>query len=484
MTSESSAGSSRFPDFALGEWNVIPARNLVSRGDEQVRLEPRVMDVLTCLAQHAGHPVSKDELTERVWKREYVSDDIVSVTIHALRKALGDDARRPRYIETIPRRGYRLIAPVHFAEPEYAPVGAHTPVGTGAQTARRHRKPAAAAVTVTVLALGAIGLLREEPRVRHRPTPEAHEAYTKGRYFLDQRSIQGWRNALENFERAIALDPGDPASHAGLADTYTAMSDFGVASPAEMRPRAMSAAHRALELDSRSAEGHQALGRAQFLFDWNFAEADRSLTRALELNPDYMPAHQTMAWLKSALGRHDEAATSARMALRLDPVNTARYTELAGALTLGGRYDDALHEIDRALQLNPRSFESHLMKGWVYELSSKPDSAFNAFREGLRIVNVPSAMVNALDSSFRVAGLEGFYRAWLARRGGGAPFSHSFQAQIYSRAGQLDSALHSLERAYEKREGALAWVNVEPAYRPLRSNARFQRIAAGVTRRN
>src|ERR671922_1775110 len=304
--SEADAGTSQSPDFALGEWNVIPARNLLSRETEQVRVEPRVMDVLVHLAERAGQTVSKDELTERIWKREYVSDDIVSVTMHALRKALGDDARQPRYIETIPRRGYRLIAAVQFAPRPLEPVGASPPTEPDVEGRRRNRKPAMAAVTVTVLALGAIGLFRDRPYVRHVPTPEAHEAYTKGRYFLDQRSIQGWRNALENFERAIALDPNDPASHAGLADTYSAMSDFGVASPEEMRPRAMSAARRALELDSRSAEGHEALGRAQLLFDWDFAASERSLDRALELDPDYMPAHQAMAWLTSALARHDE----------------------------------------------------------------------------------------------------------------------------------------------------------------------------------
>src|SRR5258707_15282928 len=100
-------------------------------------------------------------------------------------------------------------------------------------------------------------------RSRHVPPTEAHEAYLKGRYFLDQRSIQGWQQALQQFERAVALDPLDPAAQAGLADTYTSMSDFGVASPAELRPRAMQAARRALELDPRSPEALEALGRAQ-----------------------------------------------------------------------------------------------------------------------------------------------------------------------------------------------------------------------------
>src|SRR5688572_27891304 len=144
---EADTGASRSPDFVLGEWNVIPARNVISRQDQQVRVEPRIMDVLVYLAERAGQPVSKDELTQRVWKRDYVSDDIVSVSIHALRKALGDDARQPRYIETIPRRGYRLIAPVHFALPEAEPIDPRTPAAAEAQSTRRHRKPAAAAVT-------------------------------------------------------------------------------------------------------------------------------------------------------------------------------------------------------------------------------------------------------------------------------------------------------------------------------------------------
>src|SRR5262245_41877012 len=95
------------PDFIVGEWTVLPARNLLRRGDEAVRVEPRVMDALVLLAGHAQQPVSKDTLIERVWNGRYVTDDVVTVTIYALRKALGDDARKPKYLETIPRRGYR-----------------------------------------------------------------------------------------------------------------------------------------------------------------------------------------------------------------------------------------------------------------------------------------------------------------------------------------------------------------------------------------
>jgi DNA-binding winged helix-turn-helix (wHTH) protein len=103
--------------FMSGEWAVAPSRNLLVRGEEEVHVEPRVMDVLVYLAERAGQVVSKDDLMARLWQDRCVTDDVLTVTIYALRKALGDDARRPRYIETVSRRGYRWIAPVDQIRP-------------------------------------------------------------------------------------------------------------------------------------------------------------------------------------------------------------------------------------------------------------------------------------------------------------------------------------------------------------------------------
>ena len=410
---------------------------------------------------------------------------MLTVTIYALRKTLGDEARRPRYIETVSRRGYRLIAPVQPVTPAPIQIETETPTHAEVRRRRRYSWPAVAATAaIALFAAGALWMLTIARHSRHVPPAEAHEAYLKGRYFLDQRSIRGWQQALEQFERAVALDRQDPAAQAGLADTYTAMSDSGVASPAEMRPRAMKAAQRALELDSQSAEGRAALGRAQFLFDWDFAAAERSLARAVALDPDYMPAHQAMAWLKSARGQYAEAVAAARRALQLDPVNTARYTELAWVLALSGRHGEALREIERALQLNPQSFETYLMKGWTCGLAGQADAAFAAYRNALRIGGAPIDSLQRIEAVYRAEGLAGFYRGWLNRRGGGTPMSDTWRAQLHVRVGELDRAIEFLEHAYQKREGALAWVNVEPSFQALRSDARFQQIAARVGHRN
>jgi len=91
--------------LALGE------RRLVAGGDT-IRLSPKTFDVLATLVQHQGHLMTKHELLARVWPEVFVDDGILTVHVAALRKALGDDRRRPSYIETVSQSGYRFVAAV------------------------------------------------------------------------------------------------------------------------------------------------------------------------------------------------------------------------------------------------------------------------------------------------------------------------------------------------------------------------------------
>ncbi len=100
-------------DFLLADRRVRPSRNLVERpAAAAVQIEPKVMAVLVCLARRAGRVVSKGDLVQEVWEGRFVSDDVVWRSVRELRRALGDETRQPRFIETIPKRGYRLLAPV------------------------------------------------------------------------------------------------------------------------------------------------------------------------------------------------------------------------------------------------------------------------------------------------------------------------------------------------------------------------------------
>jgi WD40 repeat protein len=101
--------------FYVGEWLVEPEQNRLARGSESVKVDPKAVQVLSFLADHPNEILTKEQIIGSVWDGTFVSDEVLTTAIWGLRKALGDDAREPRYIQTIPRRGYRLIAPVEGA---------------------------------------------------------------------------------------------------------------------------------------------------------------------------------------------------------------------------------------------------------------------------------------------------------------------------------------------------------------------------------
>lgn len=99
-------------EYQVGKWSVQPQLNQIVRGDETLRLEPRTMKLLELLIEHQGQVISKQQITELVWDKEYVSENAINMTISLLRKTLGDNSKQPSYIQTVPKRGYRLIAEV------------------------------------------------------------------------------------------------------------------------------------------------------------------------------------------------------------------------------------------------------------------------------------------------------------------------------------------------------------------------------------
>lgn len=148
--------------FRIGEWAVRPAEGTVTGASQTVRFEPKVMAVFVCLADRAGEVVSRNDLLDEVWRDTHVSEVALSRCISAIRRELGDDAKNPRLIETIPKRGYRLLAPV-------APlIETSSPASTAATEAaapalattrpwqRRLLLPIVAALLVAVIALAVL----------------------------------------------------------------------------------------------------------------------------------------------------------------------------------------------------------------------------------------------------------------------------------------------------------------------------------------
>jgi Tol biopolymer transport system component/DNA-binding winged helix-turn-helix (wHTH) protein len=143
--------------FRIGDWLVEPLQNYLARGDTRVKLDPKVMQVLLYLAERPNEVAEKEKVIESVWAGTFVTDEVLTNAIFELRKALGDDAKDPRYIQTVPRKGYRLLAHVH------------APIPSGRGPARVW--PAIAAL-IGILAASAWFLKRnEQPRPDVKVTP-------------------------------------------------------------------------------------------------------------------------------------------------------------------------------------------------------------------------------------------------------------------------------------------------------------------------
>ena len=116
----------------IGDWRVDPEVDELSREGQTVRVEPRTMQLLLYLAAHAGRVVAVKQLLDEVWSNVVVTQGSVYQAVAQLRRILGDDGEHPSYIENLPRRGYRLIAPVRhgmqrIAQPPRTPWLHHDP---------------------------------------------------------------------------------------------------------------------------------------------------------------------------------------------------------------------------------------------------------------------------------------------------------------------------------------------------------------------
>ncbi|HVN76076.1 MAG TPA: FHA domain-containing protein [Thermoanaerobaculaceae bacterium] len=134
-------------NFRLGEWLVEPPSNRIRRGEIERHLRPKLMDLLVLLGKRAGEVVPKEEILEGLWAKKFMAESALNGLVAELRTALDDDARVPRFIETVPKRGYRVIAPVEpaaGASPDDASVacvlfvaGRRIPLGEGVHVVGR-----------------------------------------------------------------------------------------------------------------------------------------------------------------------------------------------------------------------------------------------------------------------------------------------------------------------------------------------------------
>jgi tetratricopeptide (TPR) repeat protein len=314
----------------------------------------------------------------------------------------------------------------------------------------------------------------------HPVSPQAHEAYLKGRYLFSKRTDQGMEKSLGYLQRAIDLDSRYALAYAGLADSYIVLAGYGLLRPNKAYPNAEQAAKKALEIDDTLAEAHTALGFALSCYDRDWRTAERELRRAIELNPNYATGHVWYGDHLANLGRAEPAIAEFKLARDLDPLSLIVNAALGRVLRDGRHFDEAVEQCRKTLELEPNFAHGHWCLGLAYLGKARHNDAIIEFQKARALGEGP-VVLWSLGYGYAVAGKKAEARGVLrelrrqSRDGYVSPY---FTAGIYAGLGEKDHAFEWLDKAYEQRD----WMQLklDPFLDSLRSDPRFHELLRRV----
>ena len=462
-------------------------RVVTDASGRRTRLEPKACDLLVLLAGRPHEVVSVDQLIESVWGGKFVTPDVVTVAVHALRQAFGDDARRPRFIETVRGRGYRWIAPLEYPEHPEHPERADCAVVATAPTlppppSRRAWPRAQTALPLLALVLsvsaGCAWLLlqRPAPMPSMSKTAMLLRAQARGLFFSDRRTVADMDKAVEEFRRAIAVDARFAEPHAALAEALVRRMEMKNQVSPEAEADARREAARAVELDPRSPLAQAARASVQLVLDRDMAASEQSFQRAILLDPAIPSVRRRYGYLLAANERFAEAIAHERAASELAPTSSSTFADLGWIECLGGDLAAAERDLRAALRLDPTNGSAALSLAVCLGRAGRDAEAWELYREGLRLVDAPAEIVQAAERAYPAKGLRGVYESWAAlsvRRRTPCFLGALFTARV----GRTDEALVLLAESVERREPATLWMAVEPAFATLRGDAAFVSLA-------
>ena len=304
----------------------------------------------------------------------------------------------------------------------------------------------------------------------------SRNAWEAGSFPYGEQDLQ---TAISYFRQAIEKDSNYGLAYAGMADTYIFLGNpqTGNHAPKETLPLAKAAATRAVEVDPLLGEAHFSLAQTLELYDWNWSEAERQYKLALELSPNYAPAHMEYGRFVQALGRNDEAMKQMAYVAELNPMDFG-IRERVGFVTYAARqYDSAISLFKEINASYPGRGDFGL--GWCYRKKKMYPEAIAALQRELVDSGRAPLVIAALAS---VHGLAGRKReavkliAELKERSQQHYVSNSLFAEAYIGLGEKDEAMAWLERAYEDHDQWMVYIKCYPGWDDLRSEPRFQAL--------
>jgi TolB-like protein/Flp pilus assembly protein TadD len=309
--------------------------------------------------------------------------------------------------------------------------------------------------------------------------PQAFDAYMRGRCYVDKRTPDATRKAIQSFEEAIHIDPQLAPAYAGLSICFNVLGWYAYVPPADGCGRAKALALRALELDPQRAEAHAALGWAVQYIDFDFATAEREFRRAIELDPHYPVARYRYAMALTYVGRFDESIEEGKRALKLEPFSATPNAAICWGYWQARRYDALLAHAKWGVELHPDVPHCRWALSHGYEGTGDFEAAIGEMRSAVAASQGATLFQALLAEVLAVAGRRADAEALLhqlqqrARQGYVSPYS---MGRIHAVLGRAADALQWLETAFEQRAAWTVMLNHDPRLDSLRDEPRFQAL--------
>jgi serine/threonine-protein kinase len=304
---------------------------------------------------------------------------------------------------------------------------------------------------------------------------EAYLLYLQGLHAWNRMSEEGYRTAVNIFERAISLFPTYALPYSVLADTYLYLALWGHARPREVFPKALRSAQLALNLNSRLPHAYSALAATTALYEWKW-DAGVSLARkAIELEPSYAFGQQICGSCLLASGEVHQACAYFERGVTLDPLSVRAHRMLGWALYLQRRPADAEKWLEAALVLDREPSESHYLLARIYLSQGRFPAALEQAQQcqtdplSLGMLGACLARLQHRQKALEIA-------TKLAHLAESSYVDPHAMASVYIALNETDSAIASVEKILEERTPRAGFLRFDAEFDPLRSNARFTEL--------
>jgi adenylate cyclase len=426
--------------FWIGEWLIEPELNCISRENEKISIEPKVIEVLAYLAEHPGEVLSQKQIIQAVWSDTFVSDEVLRYSISELRKAFHDDAKNPSVIQTIPRRGYRLIAEVsgrstpdsrgsiavlafsdmssakdqgYFCEGIAEEVINHLTKIRGLRVSSRTSSFAFKGKSEDVREIGKkLGVSSVlEGSVRKAGTQlrisaqlinaengchlwsESYDRELKDVFVIQDEIARSIASTLK-----IALTPGEnraigkaPTTHLEAYDYYLRGKQFFYQYKRKGIEFALKMFLNAIDLDPSFVRAYAGISDCcSFLYlyagshEEHQEKADSMSRKALDLDPESAEAHASRGVACSLKKDYQSAEEEFETAIQLDPMLFEAYYFYARVYFVEGKLQKAVQMYEKAIEVNPQDYQSPLLVAQIYSDLGDADKAKDSRLRGIK----------------------------------------------------------------------------------------------------